>query len=57
MILLHDNARSRVAKVIKNMLSTLQWEDLSHIAYLLDCAPSDYHLFRSMHDLATLENM
>jgi len=52
-ILLHDNAQSRVAKIIKNMLSALQWEVLPRAAYSLDCAPSDYHLFRSMqHDFA-----
>ena len=46
MILLHDNARPHVTKLVKETLETLRWEVLSHAAYS-DCAPS-YHLFRSM---------
>jgi len=29
-ILLHDNARSHVAKVVKKYLETLKWDVLSH---------------------------
>jgi len=47
-ILLHDNARSHIAKIVKDTLLSLQWEVLLHVAYSLDCAPSDHHLFRSM---------
>jgi len=46
--LLHDNARPHVAKIVKDMLLALQWKVLSHAAYLPDCAPSDYYLFRLM---------
>ncbi|EGI57774.1 Mariner Mos1 transposase [Acromyrmex echinatior] len=47
-ILLHD-----LAKFVKEMLEALHWEVLPHAAYSPDCAPSDYHLFRSMaHALA-----
>ena len=50
MILLHDNALSHTAKLIKE---TIGWEILLHAAYLSDLAPSDYHLFISMrHVLA-----
>jgi len=43
-ILLHNNARSYVAKVIKNTLSALQWEVLPYAAYSTDYAPSDHHI-------------
>ena len=47
-ILLHDNARPHVAKVVKTYLETLKWDVLPHPPYSPDVAPSDYHLFRSM---------
>ena len=52
-ILLHDNARPHVTKLVKEMLEALRWEVLSHAAYSPDCGSFDYHLFRSMaHALA-----
>jgi len=51
-ILLHDNAPSHTAKLIKETIEAFGWEILSHAAYS-DLAPSDYHLFASMgHALA-----
>ena len=47
-ILQHDNARPHVAGVVKTYLETLKWDVQPHPPYLLDLAPSDYHLFRSM---------
>lgn len=47
-ILLHDNARPRVAAPVKTYLETLNWEVLPHPLYSPDIAPSDYYLFRSM---------
>lgn len=44
-ILLHDNARLHVAKVVKKYLETLKWDILPHPPYSLDIAPSDYWLF------------
>ena len=53
MIFHHDNARSHVEKVFKEILEALQWDVLTHRLYSPDIAPSDYHLFRSMtHGLA-----
>lgn len=48
-ILLHDNARPHVSKKVRKTLDTFGWEILSHPLYSPDIAPSDYHLFRSMH--------
>jgi len=47
-ILLHDNALSHTAKLIKETIEAFDWEILSHAAYSPDLAPSDYHLFASM---------
>ena len=47
-ILLHDNARPHVAKVVKAALQELDWEVLMHPPYSPDLAPTDYHLFRSL---------
>jgi len=50
-ILLHDNARPHVAKVIKRYLETLKWDVLLHPPYSPDIAPSDYWLFRRMQQV------
>ena len=41
-ILLHDNARPHIAKVVKKYLETLKWDVLPHPLYSPDIAPSDY---------------
>ncbi|EFN89644.1 Histone-lysine N-methyltransferase SETMAR, partial [Harpegnathos saltator] len=52
-ILLHDNAPSRTAKLVKETIETFSWEILSHAAYSPDLAPPGYYLFASMgHALA-----
>ncbi|EFN76007.1 Histone-lysine N-methyltransferase SETMAR, partial [Harpegnathos saltator] len=52
-ILLHDNAPSHTAKLVKETIEAFSWEILSHAAYSPDLAPSDYYLFVSMgHALA-----
>ena len=50
-ILLHDNARPHVAKVVKKYLETLKWDVLSHPPYSPDIAPSDYWLFWRMQEV------
>ena len=44
----HDNAKSHIAKIIKEKIAKLVWELLLHPPYSPDVAPSDYHLFRSL---------
>uniref|UniRef100_A0A8R1EQ01 Mariner Mos1 transposase n=1 Tax=Caenorhabditis japonica TaxID=281687 RepID=A0A8R1EQ01_CAEJA len=46
--LLHDNARPYVAKATQEKLQELNWDTVPHPPYLLDIAPSDYHLFRPL---------
>ncbi len=48
-IMLHDNARPHVAKKTQNVALNLNVEFLSHPPYSPDIAPSDYHVFRSLH--------
>ena len=49
----HDNARPRVAKVVKGTLEALNQDVVSHPPYSPDIAPSDYNLFPKMdHGLA-----
>ena len=49
----HENARSHVAKIVKETLEALNWDFPPHPSYSPDIALSDYHLLRSMaHGLA-----
>ena len=50
-ILQHDNTRHYVAKIVQETLQVLNWVILSHLPYSPDIAPSDYHLFWSMHSV------
>ena len=43
MVLLHDNALSHAAKLVKETIEAFGWEILSHAAYSPDLAPSDYY--------------
>jgi len=50
-ILLHDNARPHVAKVVKKYLKTLKWDILPHPLYSPNITPSDYWLFRRIQQV------
>jgi len=52
-ILLHDNAPSHTAKLVKETIGAFGWEILSHAIYSSDLAPSDYHLFASIRTCDT----
>jgi len=52
-ILLRDNARLHVAKVVKDTLSAFQWKILPYAAYSPDCTLSD-HLSLILIDAAGL---
>ena len=49
-ILLHDNARPHVSKIVQEKIKEFQWEILPHPPYSPDIAPSDYHLFLSLQN-------
>lgn len=49
-MLQHDNAKPHTAKKTQEKIRDLQWEVLPHPPYSPDCAPSDYHLFRSLQN-------
>ncbi|GFV78015.1 mariner Mos1 transposase [Trichonephila clavipes] len=54
-VLLHDNARSHVATLVKSYEETLSWEILIHPRYSPDIAPSDYDFLRSMTHVDNLK--
>uniref|UniRef100_A0A5S6R3X4 HTH_48 domain-containing protein n=1 Tax=Trichuris muris TaxID=70415 RepID=A0A5S6R3X4_TRIMR len=47
-ILLHDNARPHVSKIVARKLAELRYETLSHSPYSPDLSPTDYHLFKHL---------
>ena len=47
-ILLHDNARPRVAKPTLQKLNELGYETLPHPPYSPDLSPTDYHFFKHL---------
>ncbi|GFY17130.1 histone-lysine N-methyltransferase SETMAR [Trichonephila clavipes] len=47
-LLLHDNVRLHVARVARNSIQRLGWENLSPPPYSPDLASSNYHLFHSL---------
>lgn len=43
-----DNARPHTAHVTAKLLAKFKWRIVPQPAYSPDCAPSDYHVFRSL---------
>jgi len=52
-ILLYDNARPHVIKIVKKYLETFKWDVLPHPLYSPDIAPFDYWFRRMQHDLSS----
>ena len=55
-ILLHDIARSHVAKTTRQTTENLCWEVLNHPAYSPNLAPSHYYLFRLVQHFLSGKN-
>ena len=47
---LHDNAPAHRTKMTSEKLTNLGWEVLPHPSYSPDLAPTDYQLFRALHN-------
>ncbi|XP_026674121.1 histone-lysine N-methyltransferase SETMAR-like [Ceratina calcarata] len=52
----HDNARPHTSLATRTKLLELGWEVMSHPPYSSDLAPSEYHLFRSLHNFLNGKN-
>ncbi|GFX26602.1 mariner Mos1 transposase [Trichonephila clavipes] len=46
-LLLHDNARSRTSRKIRELIESFGWEVLKHAPYSPDLAPNDWSTFSS----------
>lgn len=46
---LRDGARPHVSIDSMEKINALGWEVLPHLAYLLDLAPSNFHMFRHLY--------
>jgi len=47
-LILHDNARPNLGKVVTELLSKYEWEVLSHATYSPDMSPPDFDLFQKL---------
>ncbi len=49
--LLHNNTDLHNAKLIKNLIANLKWEEFAHLPFSTDLAPSDYQLLQLKKEL------
>ena len=49
-LILHDNARPHVGKVVTDLLSKYEWEVLPHASYSPDMSPPDFDLFPKLKE-------
>jgi transposase len=47
-LILQDNARQRLGKVVTDLLSKYEWEVLPHAPYSPDMSPPDFDLFSTL---------
>ena len=50
LLILHDNARPHLAKVVTDLLSMYKWEVLPHPPYIPDMSLPDFNLFPKMKE-------
>ena len=43
--MLHDNAQLHSAAQTQDLITSFKWEQMDHLLYSPDLAPSDFHLF------------
>jgi len=49
-LILHDNARPHLGKVVTDLLSKYEWEVLTHAPYSPDMSPPDFDLFPKLKE-------
>jgi len=50
LLILHDNARPHLGKVVTDLLSKYDWEVLPHAPYSPDMSPPDFDLFPKLKE-------
>jgi transposase len=62
-LILHDNARPHLGKVVTDLLSKYEWEVLPHAPYIPDMSPPEFDLFPKLkepmrgHHFSSLEEV
>jgi transposase len=49
-LILHDNVRPHLGKVVTDLLSKYEWEVLPHAPYSPDMSPPDFDLFHKLKE-------